>query len=213
MAIEEKRGCGYRKVGGLYLVGEGPNASCCQMPILLRVCPTCHAGIKETRSYQWIDPKPFLRECTRNLGPGVCPNAYLGERLGDKVGLIWIGKQFYPTPLDFQMEAKRMGVSRRVKAIPRGFELGKSWIWFAHPSVHYDDAEQHWIGGVFMIFKPTRIEGIVTETDAGDGELMEALEKRHITPIVVPDGDPDHAPARKGADKRHGVFNFGAEVL
>jgi hypothetical protein len=96
MACEPKRGCGYRKVGGLYLIGGKLGAPCWKMPILMQVCPTCAAGIKQSRGWQWIDPRPWLKgKCL--AGDAVCPAAD-PEFLGDRVGLIWIGAQFYPTP-------------------------------------------------------------------------------------------------------------------
>jgi hypothetical protein len=49
-----------------------------------------------------------------------------------------------------------------------------------------------WVGGVFQIFKSTRIEKIVTESQADDEEAMAKLARAGITPIVVPDDDRDH---------------------
>jgi hypothetical protein len=90
MAIEAKRGCGYRKVGGLYLVTFGAGRHCGKMPIRCAVCPTCNQGIKPTRGWTWIDPVPLFgeRECLWGGGsmfeaPGhvTCPMA--DERLAD----------------------------------------------------------------------------------------------------------------------------------
>ena len=53
--FDSKRGCGYRKVGGTYLMGPAPQAACCKLPFALTVCPTCHAGIKPTRGWTWVD--------------------------------------------------------------------------------------------------------------------------------------------------------------
>jgi hypothetical protein len=65
MAIEAKRGCGYRKVGGTYLVSGGLGMPCCKMPILLKTCPCCGHGVKQSRGWTWIDPKEWLKgECT-----------------------------------------------------------------------------------------------------------------------------------------------------
>ena len=124
MAVEPKRGCGYRKAGGLYLVCDEPGMPCCQMPILLHVCPTCSQGIKQARGWQWIDPRPFVPGSCSRADP-TCPLAN-PARMGDRVGLIWIGTQFYPTPEHFTVEAERLGISRRIKTIPRGFKVGKT---------------------------------------------------------------------------------------
>ncbi len=55
MAVERRRGCGYRKVGGLYMVSGGPGRPCDRLPIALTVCPVCSHGWKQTRSWTWVD--------------------------------------------------------------------------------------------------------------------------------------------------------------
>lgn len=133
MAVEAKRGCGYRKVGGLYLVADSGGMPCCKMPLALNVCPCCGGGIKQARGWTWIDAGKMFggTQCTiADTLPG-CPAADPAN-LG-KVGLIWIGESFYPTPADFMREAATMGVSRRLSAVPRNFKAGETWVMFAHP--------------------------------------------------------------------------------
>ena len=149
MASEPRRACGYRKVGGLYLCSDGLGAGCCKLPILLHVCPTCNGGVKQTRGWQWIDPRPWLKGECSEMPPrkspewvgnpnyvafDACPAA-TPERLGEKVGLLWVGEQFYPTPSSFAVEAASMGVSRRIIAMPRGFKVGESWVFLAHQKI------------------------------------------------------------------------------
>lgn len=209
MASEPRRACGFRKVGGLYLCADGLGAPCCKMPILLHVCPTCHNGIKQSRGWTWIDPVPFIQgTCTaaETLGgilPAMatdlnnsCPLA-TGAAMGDKVGLLWIGERFYKTPSSFQIEAAEMGVSRRISAVPRGFKVGESWVWLAHPKVKENPPTEPggdvtWTPGVFRVFKPTRIEKIITETMSRDENLMIKLTEAGFTPVIVPDDDKDH---------------------
>lgn len=202
MAVEARRACGFRKVGGLYLVGEKGGMPCCKMPIILTVCPTCGQGIKQSRGWQWIDPEPWVAgACT--MPPGQYERTFCPlndpERLGDRVGLLWIGAQFYPTPASFIHEGETMGISRRIKTVPRGFKVGETWVFFAHPHVErvdvpHDDGtiETQWKGGIFRIFRPTAIELIVTQTQSENADFMADLEKRHLTPVVVPDNDKDH---------------------
>jgi hypothetical protein len=236
MAIEAKRGCGYRKVGGLYLIGGKLSAQCCKLPVMLNVCPTCGGGIKQTRGFTWIDPRPFFGgTCidVRRFAP--CPASPVdGSGLGERAGLLWIGERFYPTPQHFLAEGQSLGVCRRIAAIPRELELGKTWILLAHPksgtktviTCKIDDeiaaefdvdpnrandpgvdaaarfqnrnpaclvsVETRQCPAIFSMFVPTRIEKIVTESEAADVEAMAALEKRGITPVAVPDHDPDH---------------------
>jgi hypothetical protein len=198
MAVEAKRGCGYRKVGGIYLVSDGSGIGCCRMPIPLHVCPTCNQGIKQTRGWQWIDPLPWLKgDCVtlnqieRTLCPLVDP-----KRLGERVGLLWIGAKFYPTPGAFADEANMLGVSRRIKVVPRGFKVGVTWVFVAHPKVlHVDNAEtgeMEWLPGIFRVIRPTRIEKIITQTMSENPDIMADLEDRGITPVIVPDNDKDH---------------------
>ena len=200
MATEPRRACGYRKVGGLYLCADNSGGPCCKMPILLEVCPTCNGGIKQSRSWQWIDPRPWIDgKCTASPVTAMsCPLA--NNTLGDRVGLIWIGEQFYPTPASFNEEAARMGISRRIKTIPHGFKLGETWVWFAHPKIKARTAtdergygaKTEWIGGVFRVIRPDRIERIITQSDSANEAEMAKLREAGITPVVVPDDDKDH---------------------
>ena len=195
MAVEAKRGCGYRKVGGLYLVGEGSGMACCKMPIVLHVCPTCNQGIKQTRGWSWVDPRPWLKGACTSQARAFCPGAN-PEALGEKVGLIWVGETFYPTPEDFAREANQLGISRRIKVIPRGFHVGEHWVFVAHPkavkSLNAGTGEEELLPAVFRIFKPSRIEKIITRTMSENADLMADLAERGITPVIVPDNDRDH---------------------
>jgi hypothetical protein len=48
--------------------------------------------------------------------------------------------------------------------------------------------------GVFCGFIPQAIEQLIWESEATKERLAE-LEKRGITPVIVPDGDKDHMKA------------------
>jgi hypothetical protein len=218
MSQEPRRACGYRKVGGLYLCSDGLGAPCCKLPILLTVCPTCNGGIKQSRGWQWVDPRPWIKGQCSESGATLCPASGYGESLGDRVGLIWIGAQFYPTPASFMIEAAGMGVSRRITAVPRGFKLGETWVFLAHPRIKetltIDPTGEtvEWIGGVFQIFRPERIEKIVAQSQAADDAAMAKLAKAGITPVIVPDDDRDHRGsvyddmgARRRAAIRHAM--------
>lgn len=194
MSVEAKRGCGFRKVGGLYLVGEGPGAACDRMPIPLNVCPCCGEGIKFSRGWTWIQPSRlfegdheeqviFTCDC-----PTACPACYPSRHfaLEGKAGLLWVGEKFYTTS-SFTEESVRLGVSKRIAAIPNKFEIGKTWVFLAHKKAINEETP-----GIFMVFRPRAIEKIVTISESCDKEKMEKLIKRGITPVRVPDGDPDH---------------------
>jgi hypothetical protein len=61
---EQRRGCGFRKEGGIYLIGEGAGSPCCRLPIALDRCPTCGGGIAQTRGWTWVDLPALLAQTT-----------------------------------------------------------------------------------------------------------------------------------------------------
>ncbi len=161
-SVENRRGCGYRSPGGLYLMGGYPVEPCHRLPFELSVCPACGQGIKPARGWTWIDGvELFAPGCEQvisehdaktDLRVGVsthciicvvCAPSQLVPQKEFKPneeppehfgmsGLIWIGEKFYPTPETFIDEATAMGVSRRIKVVPNGFVLGETWVFFAH---------------------------------------------------------------------------------
>lgn len=214
MAVEQVRGCGMRKVGGLYLCGEGPSMSCDRLPYELKVCPVCGEGIKFSRGFQWIDWLRYAGEHSvlrEGCKCGVCPVCHALQQ-PQPYGLLWIGEGFY-SPTSFIEEALKMGVSRRIAAVPRNLKLGVTWVLLAHiKAVRWhviEDADKAWNDvregkipeeptlterpGVFYAFRPQRLELLIWKSEATDEKLAE-LEKKSITPIVIPDGDVDHDP-------------------
>jgi hypothetical protein len=160
----------------------------------MHVCPTCGTGVKQTRGWTWIDPRPWLAGlCKASRGAALlCPASH-PLNLGERVGLLWIGRQFYPTPGAFMHEAALQGVSRRITAIPRGFKIGEHWVFLAHPeAATVNGGEGRKVPGIFSIFKPTAFEKLITETQARDRALMDDLTERGIHAVVVPDDDRDH---------------------
>lgn len=154
MAVEKKRGCGYRKVGGLYLVGSGIATPCDRIPFILEVCSVCGQGIKHALGFTWMEWQKFAMnhsvkvveeipntkllsspyevpcKCPSGLitDPEPCPICFPKE---GKYGLLWVGKKFY-TPGKFIKEALEMGVSKRIAAIPKELKIGETWILLAH---------------------------------------------------------------------------------
>jgi hypothetical protein len=111
-----------------------------------------------------------------------------------KAGLLWVGAQFYPTIEHFEAEAKALGVSRRITAIPRDFEMGKTWILFAHPRgviKATSELQAAYVPAIFRVWRPDRLERIYNESQRGS-DAVKADEKRGITPVFVPDNDPHH---------------------
>lgn len=235
--IEAARGCGYRKKGGIYLVAPKPNAPCGRLPIPLDVCPCCHGGIKPTRAWTWVQPKPLFaaKPCsfvaptalagTRVLalesqlaaagGRGVdladeidelksgkntrlqllhqgCSLA--DENLPERAGLVWVGGKFYPNADSFMEEARRMGISRRIPAVPKDFVAGQTWVLLAHreciktakpPAEQKPDDDEmfNYQAGIFTMFQPTAVEYVCHGTETNDE--IAAICARGLKPVLV----------------------------
>jgi hypothetical protein len=188
---EHKRGCGFRKISGLYLVGTGMMVGCDRLPFPLKVCPVCNQGIKFSRGHTFIDFRKMAgkhKNCTCNICP-VC------DPLDERYLLMWVGKKYY-SPDAFIREAKKMGVSKRINSIPKGLELGKTWVLLAHIEAGTELVEDKNTltgkkkipsPGIFYAFRPERVEKIVTEKQFKNKREMKKLRDTGITPIPVPD--------------------------
>jgi hypothetical protein len=198
---DSQRGCGFRhKTGALYFMSDNAGVPCGVLPLELKPCPTCAAmGLKcrvsPTRGYTWIDPSRTFDwksvSCPQSFDGGLCRDCSMSmiSRL-ERCGLLWIGEKFYPTPDDFDKEARKLGISRRLPHdhLPVGFKIGEDFIMLAHKkSVLRLGVEGEtlvdYFPGVFRIFKPQRVEVLCdgTETD----EVIEGYLKRGLTPVKV----------------------------
>jgi len=213
MAVEPMRSCGYRKVNGLYLCGEGASMRCDRLPYRIENCPTCGSGLKFTRAWTWLDWLKYagdhsvLNEGCKcgwinlNVG-GTCPICHPIEK-HQPYGLLWIGEKFY-SPEAFVRESLQLGISRRlpftgnIPRAPKLLKLGETWVLFAHKHVINTGKDEQGVDtydpAIFHAFKPTSLELLVWQKDATEERLAE-LEKAGITPIVIPDGDSDHDPS------------------
>lgn len=241
MAIEAERGCGYRKVGGLYLCGGGHGMECDRLPYELKICPVCGSGVKFSRGFQWLNWDRYagnhhLEETEHLISAKVichcnmaCPVCY--PEINQLYGLLWVGESFY-TPQSFIQEAIQVGVSRRIAAVPKNLKLGKTWVLFAHKHLIEppDMGEQledliaqgqagmknEKLPGVFYAFRPQSLELLIWESQATPDYLAE-LEKKRITLIIIPDGDVDHDPRTslkpKAEEKDKLLFNSLREKL
>lgn len=215
MAIEEKRGCGWRKVNALYIVGEYISSPCDRMPFPLTVCPICGQGIKVSRGFTEIRPHSLWgmhQDCKDKIRP-----CFLCDPTDEPAYIMLVGAGNYPTPQDFLKEALTMGISKKIPFIPRDLKLGSTILYLAHPKaceVREPVALQQAMNilegsqtnqprlletekvekaiGIFCAFIPRRIEKLIWKTEA-TAEELEKLENRGIKPIIVPRGDKDHA--------------------
>jgi hypothetical protein len=196
---EARRGCGYRKQGGLYMVSGKMGVPVPCLPVPLHVCPTCNQGVKPSRSFQWIKPGllfPDLANC-KDCSPDkysviperdqYCPMG--GALEADRAGLLWVGEKYYSID-SFTKEAAQMGVSRRLSAVPKDFKIGEHWVFLAHRKAvkafgvpGHDPKKDVYTPGVFSIFKPTAIEYVVKPKDTK--KKLKSLQKRGITLVDV----------------------------
>lgn len=205
-SVEARRGCGWRAGGGIYLVSDGIGVECDALPIELTVCPICGCGFKPSRSLAWVTPDALLEGHVGFHGGDehalFCPLGAPG-RLGERAGLLWIGEMFY-TPAEWLAEGRRMGFSRRLRGVPRGFVVGETWVLTAHRKgkhVGYrpvgqpdaavrelvvgdtDELEHVYVPAIFHVWRPDRIEYVV-KGDESEEEL-DRLEQRGLTLVRV----------------------------
>lgn len=192
---EQARGCGYRKPSkdgvGIYLRGLALNENCERLPWPLETCPCCGGGFKPTRGFTWINPMalfdPYTEpHCTMLMAEDPNPK-HSHERcwmcnpelLGSQAGLIWIGEKHYARPIDFLREADRMGISRKIAAIPNGFEVGEHAIFLAHRNciTRREDDRLAYIPGVFAAFKPLMIDLVIDDPDRVPDKALEIAKK------------------------------------
>jgi len=217
---EQKRGCGFRKIGGLYLVCDpGFALDCDGLPLELEPCGCCGFVPPFSRNLQKIQmlyilqaekakhgatkPSDFNKKCQC---PPQCPLCYPELQEHESLGLMFVGKQSY-TPGSFIKEAFQMGVSKRIPDIPSWLKLNETWILLAHqkvPNVSLEELksnglhtkEPEYIQAVFYAFKPSRVEMPVWKGDLTTQQILK-LEEQGITPIFL-----DPTPENK---KKHGV--------
>lgn len=219
MAAEARRRCGFRKIGGTYLVSEGAGRECGRFPIEIRPCGACGHTIPFARGLMRIKPSEVLgasRACHK--GEAFCGWCPLGGILDlEWVGLNWVGEQFY-SAADFLEEASTLGISRRVANVPKWAVPGETWVLTAHIAAFRrvcpeptcvraakgggvlvaEDCETCGgkgdvpVPGVVHAFRLARIERMVasTATEAERAAIL-ALDPR-LTLVDLPADDHDH---------------------
>jgi hypothetical protein len=209
MAVEQIRGCGYRVVGGYYLCGRGLWVACDRLPYPIGSCPVCGQGIHFARAFTEINPLRLFQEhygCRDDFIP-----CKMCQPTNDLAYIMMVGSRYY-TPESFIKEALEQGVSKRIPFMPKRLKLGETIVYLAHPKVEMPndspsgneipekegqfrllEAERKGEKrlAIFAAFTPQRVEKLIWESEATP-ETLKDLEKRHITPVVIPDGDSDH---------------------
>jgi hypothetical protein len=196
--FEKSRGCGFRKPGGLYLRLDGGGIPCGRFPITLTSCPVCGGGIHPARGFTWAQASLFNQGSCSGQNESHCklrckdPLSLLPPET--PVGLIWVGKKYYPTPEAFLSEARKMGISRKIPAVPNDFIVGETWVVLAMRDLptgriiedEEGNPEPETENQAFMMFKPDRIEYVVKGDETE--EELERKVKQGLTLInVIPD--------------------------
>ena len=192
---EAERGCGYRQVGGLYMMSGKATMPCGRLPMEMEVCPVCNQGIKPAKGWTWIQPRELFeaKGCNKRHC-NVCPVSNPPER----GGLIWVGSKYYKTPIDFLKEANEVGISRRIPAVPKDFKPG-TVVYLAHrqgirmtckcgPPPHpkcqdCDGTGEFFKPAVFAAFIAHHIEKVVGEKVTQ--KEIKKLRARDIVPVIV----------------------------
>ena len=177
MAIESKRGCGYRKGGGTYVVSGNFWSGCDRLPFPLTVCPCCGEGYRPSRALREIDPVKMLGDhenCECGGGCYICHPQFINLDVSHY--LEWIGGSFYKDHTAFVQEARELGISRRLKGgVPRGLVVGKTVFYLAHREILFTKRSAKIGGftrglfergpGIFTAFVAQGIEHICTESE------------------------------------------------
>lgn len=191
MAVEIERGCGYRKVGGLYLIGSTGNLiSRDRLPVPLIACEVCGERPRFNRGISKIDP-------LRMFGPhglfvdDSCKDGTLDAICfpGLSAYLMWVGKEY--TPAEFVAEAMVLGISKRIPRMPKGIQRG-DWIYLAQQRVtdwHPGEGD-----AIFFAFQLDHVEKVITNEQASNPAVLKELEEKGIVPFIVPADDSDHNP-------------------
>ena len=235
---EVERGCGWRVAHGLYACGVGLGVPCDRLPLNIESCPACGAGLKVTRMPMKIDaqkllgphitgksemrsnnPEPIVAQdvlvanwfCPEHEHCAICNP----ELMKGPAYMLGVGREY--SPQSFIEEARKVGVSKRIWAVPKELEVGKTWILLTHRDAGTKEFPEHEIElstgkcvhcgygvarekpptckrkvpAIFYAYRPERIEYLIWRSEATP-ENIESLEKRGLTVVIVEDGDEKH---------------------
>jgi hypothetical protein len=211
---ELERGCGYRKIGGAYLVGTGLAVPCDALPLELVDCSCCGFKVPFSRNIikihgGYLAGRLRGHQCRDEFPCPICSGHI------DRFYIMYVSQKLY-TPESFMAEALAQGVSKRIppQSIPKDLALGQDWIMlamFKYPlklragESSMDRAErgakdgEEWrdfreAKAVFYAFKPERKE-ILLWSDTPNA-VIRRWEKQGFTPVLI-----EHTPENEA---KHG---------
>ncbi|WP_138994310.1 hypothetical protein [Larkinella sp. C7] len=180
-SIEGRRGCGFRQKGGYYFVAGKSSRPCGKLPIEVSTCPCCCQGIQFSRGFSWVSSALIEQQSCRISGCSDC----FPFKVMKRYGLMWVGEKYYKTPAYFTEETARMGISKRLPFIPKGFNVGMDWILLAHRKCPFETLTgTDFRPGIFTAFCPQQIDYIV-KGDESDEFLQEVYDKGiHLVDVI-----------------------------
>jgi hypothetical protein len=144
MAIEARRACGYRRVGGTYLCGGDTPSFCDRLPYPLAACPAWGDGVRVFGEFGSINPPKlfdshhfgdqddksglYIRSCTD--GALTC---FMCDSRDEPTFIMGGGEKFYKTTAEFVSGAREPGVYKRIPFIPKDSKLSDTVVSLAHP--------------------------------------------------------------------------------
>jgi hypothetical protein len=212
MPIEGIRGCGWRTVGSMYLVGGGMTLPCDRLPMGLDECPVCGNIPHFIRSVQKIDPLALWGVHEKKICKckPICPLCNPETKPRDISNYLqWVGNDY--TPESFIKESDKMGVSKKINNLPKDLVVGKSWVYLARQDMienkvtAYHPKKTKKKDAIFFAFIPQKVEYLMEKKKKEEYSKEEILEnkefkKRGITIVWVektPENDV-HFAKRKG---------------
>lgn len=185
---QHTRGCGVRKVGGVYIYcAPGMAQNCNRLPMPLPLaCPCCGEEIRFLRSVRMINPKKLWGKCEATVDEHPCHkrNCYVCFP-PEQAGLMWVGREY--TPNQFIEESFAIGTSKRVPRIPKNLKVGDK-LFLVHndalPEVDDKGIPNLERAGVFFATTVTDFHQIVSEKQAQDEEFIDGIVKRGLTPVL-----------------------------
>mgnify|MGYP001576503549 CR=1 FL=1 len=209
---EHKRGCGFRKIGALYLVSDpGPAWICDALPLPLEACGCCGYKPPFNRNLEWLTADYLEHLSTMKHDdkkceacPETCPVCWpygpgYYEKPLDKAaseiryGLMFVSSQKY-TPETFVKEVIKQGISKRIPEVPKGLILGKTWVLLASQKVPRNfkvaqnglaaEEPTEFMEAIFYGFIPQRVE-MPYWKGAMSKEQLDLLQAQGVTPVPI----------------------------
>ena len=190
--IETAKLNGYRQPGELYLVGDLPTFQCCNLPRELSKHLAPKRGILPVPPTR---PAFNLMNCPPREG---CPIYQLNK---DAV-FMWVKEKHYSHAAMFFAEARTRAIQMRIKRVPAGLVIGKTWVLLGHRKaiIDYSEGAQGWIDkdgnaqtnikhipGIFAMFQVQAIEYVVDDLSESYAEKMAACELLAAAGITLVD--------------------------